>query len=302
MTATDAQPLRQTDLPDGRRLAVREASSADLPGLRALYDGLSDEARYRRFFSMYHPGDRFYERLLGAAGRGGACLVALVGEPGAAPAEVVGEASYEALPNGDAELAIAIDQRWRGWLGPYLLDALLEHAGTHGIPNLEADVLVTNRPMLALLHRRRCATLPRTEWTVLRAVVGSGDELPGWPPERSGRRVLVEGGGGQWPGEDEAAAAGFEVLACAGPGSCRDACPLLRGERCQLVDGADAVVMVSSTTGPLWDEIRQVHRRDHPEVPVVVESPRCRRQGGDLLGQVDARLTEQATPPTGSHA
>lgn len=286
MSAT-TEPLRTSRLPDGRSLVVREAAVRDLDGLRALYDGLDDDARYRRFFSMFRPGDRFYDRLLGASARGGACLVATVGTDDDV---VVGEASYEPLPDGDAELAITVDRAWRGWLGPYLLDALLEHAGTHGVPNLEADVLVTNRPMLALLRRRRCATMPRTEWTVLRAVVGAAQDVPGWPPVRRRPRILLEGGGGRWPAEGEAEAAGLEVLACEGPGECAQRCPVLRGERCPLVEGADAIVMVSTTTGPTWDALRAAHHRDHPGVPVVVESPRSRRQGGDLLRAVEERL------------
>jgi RimJ/RimL family protein N-acetyltransferase len=293
MGTTIPEPLRQSRLPDGRELVVREASDDDLAGLRALYDGLDDDARYRRFFSLYRPGDRFYQRLLTAADRGGACLVVVVNGPDQEP-EVVAEAGYEPLPNGDAELAITIDRHWRGWLGPYLLDALLEHASAHGFPNLEADVLVTNRPMLALLRNRRCGTLPRTEWTVQRAVVGADHAVPSWPPRRTGRRILVEGGSGRGPADDEAMTADLDVIACPGPDGCRPRCPLLNGERCPLVDGADAIAMASSTTGEMWDEIRAAHRRQNPEVPVVVESPRARRGGPDLIELVQERLADQA--------
>lgn len=294
MDATASTPLRQTRLPDGRRLVVSEVTEDDVPWLRVLYDGLDEDARYRRFFSLYRPGDGFYRRLLHAKDRGGACLVALVAEGDETAHEVVAEAGYELLPNGDAELAITIDRHWRGWLGPYLLDALLEHASAHGIPNLEADVLVTNRPMLALLRHHRCATLPRTEWTVQRAVVGANHGVPGWPPNRSGRRVLLEGGGGHWSDEREADTAGLEVIACPGPGECRVRCPLLSGESCPLVDGADAIVMVASTTGEVWDEIRAAHRREHPEVPVVVESAGRRHGDPGLVDLVEDRLAEQA--------
>lgn len=285
MADTTAAPLRRTRLPDGRDLVVREVTAEDLAAVRSLYEGLDDDARYRRFFTLYRPSDRFYQRLLRAGERGGTCLVVEV--TGGPEVDVVAEAGYEPLPNGDAELAITIDRRWRGWLGPYLLDALLEHAATHGIANLEADVLVTNRPMLSLLRSRRCATMPRTEWSVLRAVVGAADRLPAWPPHGTGRHVLVEGGG-RGMSDDEARDADVEVLACAGPGTCRQACPLLRGDTCPLVEGADAIVMTASTTGPEWDDIRAVHRRDHPGVPVVVESGRDRRGGAPLASLVPA--------------
>lgn len=291
----DTEPLRRTRLPDGRELVVREVVDADLPGLRALYDGLDDDARYRRFFSLYRPGDRFFERMLAAPERGGACLVVTVGEEDDA-AEVVAEAGYEPLPDGDAELAMAVSAGWRGWLGAYLLDALLDHAAAHGFPNLEADVLITNRPMLSLLRGRRWATMPRTEWTVLRGVVGAAQPDPAWPPRRAGRRVLLEGGSGRWPAEDEAESAGLEVIACAGPGTCRRQCPLLAGRSCPLVEGADAIVMTGSTTGPEWDAIRAAHRREHPEVPVVVEpGTRSTRSRGvrPLLNAVEEALAER---------
>src|SRR5688572_18524978 len=113
MTAATHDPMRRSRLPDGRRLVVREVTEADLPGLRALYEGLDDDARYRRFFSVYHPGEHFFRRLLDASGRGGACLVAVVDGADGDPGEVVAEAGYEPLPNGDAELAITIDRAWR---------------------------------------------------------------------------------------------------------------------------------------------------------------------------------------------
>jgi GNAT superfamily N-acetyltransferase len=286
------EPLRRSRLPDGRELVVREVVEADLPALDALYAGLDDAARYRRFFSLYRPGDRFFRRLLDASRNGGACLVVLVGEGD--DEELVAEADYQALPNGDAELAMTVDAHWRGWLGPYLLDALVEHAAAHGIPNLEADALVTNRPMRALLRSRRCGTLPRAEWTVERAIIGVDGGPPRWPPQQTGRRVLLEGGSGHWPTEDAADAAGYEVIACAGPGTCPRRCPLLAGEPCPLVDGADAVVMVRSTTGPTWDRIRAAHRDQHPDLPVIVESG-SRSDGPGVVEAVAERLGDGVT-------
>ena len=39
---------------------------------------------------------------------------------------LVGEAGYTLLSDGDGELAITVDPEWRGWLGSWLLDALVD--------------------------------------------------------------------------------------------------------------------------------------------------------------------------------
>ena len=64
-----------------------------------------------------------------------------------------GDAGDTLLPSGNGELAIVGARKWQG-VGPYLLDALVEMAAAAGVPNLEADVLTANRPMLALLRSR----------------------------------------------------------------------------------------------------------------------------------------------------
>ena len=57
--------------------------------------------------------------------------------------QIVGEADYFLLDNGELVITVAAD--WRGWLGPYLLDVLIEAAAARGVPNLEAEFLVERR-------------------------------------------------------------------------------------------------------------------------------------------------------------
>jgi hypothetical protein len=85
--------------------------------------------------------------------RGGFGLIAMMEGPDNT-SRIVGEATYELLPDGDGELGITVAEDARGWLGPYLLDALVEAAAARGVPNLEADVLVANRRMLTMLRAR----------------------------------------------------------------------------------------------------------------------------------------------------
>lgn len=138
-------------LSGGRTLTVRTVTQADVEGLDALFEGLCDEDRYYRFFSISHPGRRFLEQMARAEQDGGYRLVAVVS---GLQDRLVAEAGYVRLPDGNGEFALTIAAGWRGWLGPYLLDALVAAAAARGVPNLQADILLTNARMLALLKQR----------------------------------------------------------------------------------------------------------------------------------------------------
>lgn len=280
---------------------MRAVAPSDLDGLVALYDGLSDDDRYRRFFSGYRPPRSFFERLTSVVERGGYGVVATVdggggdaSEGGGAdarparpqPARIVGEASYELLPNGDGELGMAVAAAQRGWLGPFLLDALAEAAAARGVPDLEADVLVTNQRMLALLRSRGDAALGTDDWSMVRLVIATAGRTPVWPGGggRTGRgdrpRVLVEVPGGRWHAQAEASAAGLEVVACPGPGGARRRrCPVLDGRPCPLASAADVIVASHVPDEDDWRRVVEAHAELHPGVPVCVE-PRAGRPSG----------------------
>jgi len=256
-------------------LTVRPASPSDVDGLTALYDGLSDDDRHRRFFSGFRPPRSFFERIASVADRGGYGLVATVeGNDGA---RLVGEANYEPLSNGDGDLGMTVAADQRGWLGPYLLDALTEAAAARGVPNLEADVLVTNRPMLTLLRSRGYASVGSNDWSALRLVVGTVGHTPVWPAARDAQgspdrpRVLVEVPGGRWHAGAEAEAAGLQVMACSGPRGPRSRCPVLAGRPCPLAAAADAIVVSNAPDDEQWRAIVDGHAHLHPGVPICVE-------------------------------
>jgi hypothetical protein len=263
-------PPRTVPMARGRTIVVRESELRDVAGLVALYERLDADARHRRFFSVYRPGVDFVEHLVRARERGGASLVAEVLADGE-PSSIVGEAEFELLPDGNGELAITVDAAWRGWLGPYLLDALVEAAAARGVPNLEADLLVSNGPMRALLRARGDVVMPQDDWTTLRVVIGTLDRVPSWPPKTVGRRVLVEGSGSGRRSREAADSPGVEVLACAGPVGRPRPCPMLSGRPCPLAAQADVIVVANPPDDPLWDAIRARHGELHPGVPVCVE-------------------------------
>jgi hypothetical protein len=261
---------RHVPLSGSRSLTVRPVTDDDVDGLVALYETLDDDDRYTRFFSLYRPDRGFFERLAAVGRRGGFGLVAEVSAAGSPHRSIVGEANYTPLANGNGELAITIAEPWRGWLGPYLLDALLDAAAARGVPNLEADILVTNRSMLALARARGYVTTAHPDWSQVRVSIGTASRTPSWPSEHRRTRVLVEVPGGRWHGDAAARAAGVEVLACPGPAANRR-CPALAGRRCPLAKDADAIVMVPPAVDDRWTELLAAHARLHDAVPVYVE-------------------------------
>jgi ribosomal protein S18 acetylase RimI-like enzyme len=274
--ATDADDGAMVD---ATTLTLRPVALGDVDGLVALYGTLSAQDRYRRFFSAFVPPRSFFEHMATVVARGGFGVVAV--EPGG---RIVGEANYEPLADGDGELGMAVAPDARG-IGHRLLDELIGAAQARGVPNIEADVLVTNGRMLSLLRGRGYATLTSGDWVSRRLVVGTAGPTPVWPaggpglPDPGRPRVLVEVPGGFWPNTEAAEAAGLAVITCSGPRGRPSRCPVLAGRPCPLVAGADAVVVAGAPDDePCWPALLRGHAEIHPDVPVCVE-----RRGGPRL-------------------
>jgi hypothetical protein len=259
---------RRVELPDGQTVVIRAGGPDDLDGIAALYAGLSDDDTYLRFFSAHRPGRELFERMVHVADHGGALLVVEVTDEG--ERTIVGDAWYSLLPNGDGELAITVAEQWRGWLGAYLLDALLAVAAENGIPNLEAEIMVGNRPMLSLVRRRGCVRMA-DDGSATRVAVATRGRVPSWPPEDHRPRVLVEGHTG-WRAHDAAARRGLDVLVCPGPPASRAGCPALSGGSCPLIDDADAVIVSLATDDEATRALIRSHRERHPDQPLLVEA------------------------------
>ncbi|MGY6502599.1 MAG: N-acetyltransferase family protein [Acidimicrobiales bacterium] len=263
---------RVVELSPGRRLTVRASRAEDLAAIDALYDRLSTDDLHRRFFSAARPPAAFLARWLERTHDDGFGLVGVVADDSGE--QVVAEAGYVGLPDGSGELAVTVDPAWRGWLGHYVLDALVEAAAERGVATLQADVLLENRQMLALLDARGFATVDHPDWNTVRVVVGTTGRVPEWPGPHERPRVLVEVPGGRWHAQAELAEAGYQVLACPGPRRGPGGrCPHLDGEPCPLADGADAIV-VSLALDEAGRAIVAEHRRQHPGTPVCLSSIR----------------------------
>ena len=166
--------LDTVSLSGGRVLTIRTVTKSDVDGLEALFRGLSEEDCYYRFFSLSHPGRKFLEQMARAEDEGGYRLVAVVSGP---ESELVAEGGYAILPDGNGDFALTVAAGWRGWLGPFLLDAVVAAAAARGVPNLQADILKSNIRMLALLSSRGYAVLNR-EASELRVAIDAAQPRP----------------------------------------------------------------------------------------------------------------------------
>ena len=139
-------------LRDGVRVRLRPIRPDDAPRLVSLYDRLSADTAYRRFFTRmrtlppelaHHLANVDHRRRL-----------AIVAEPceGRIPV-VIGVACSEPTDGPTtAEVALVVEDAWQGWgLGAILLKEILGAAGRRGICDFRADVLTSNDRMLRLL-------------------------------------------------------------------------------------------------------------------------------------------------------
>ena len=140
-------------LRDGSRVRMRPIVADDAPRLVTLYDHLSRDTRYGRFFSAMQrlPPDwaRFHANVDYES------RLALVVELPEDPDTLIAVARYE--PSGEpavAEVAFVVQDGWqdRG-LGTVLFSELLAAAQLNCIERFRAWVLADNRRMLGLIAR-----------------------------------------------------------------------------------------------------------------------------------------------------
>jgi predicted CoA-binding protein/L-amino acid N-acyltransferase YncA len=134
-------------LADGGSAHLRPVRASDAAGLRALYESLSEESRYLRFFSPAPPA---LAATIGPHLELDDHHFALVAEHGD---EIVGVADYFRKLDDVAEVAFTVrdDQHGRG-LGSLLLDHLAQVAVERGIRSFVAQVLAKNDAMRAVFR------------------------------------------------------------------------------------------------------------------------------------------------------
>lgn len=139
-------------LRDGASLEIRPISSQDRELLRAAFERLSPESRYRRFFGpMPELSERELDYLTQVDHRDHEALVAIDPKSG----ELVGVARFIRMSAGGhvAEPAITVADDWQGrGIGTALLQALADRAREEDISRFEAPVLATNAEAIRVLE------------------------------------------------------------------------------------------------------------------------------------------------------
>jgi GNAT superfamily N-acetyltransferase len=137
-------------LDDGSAVAVRPIQPADAYALLRMFDRLSPESIYHRFFSpMPRPRRAALLHLAGLDHELHEALVATTGR------EIVAVARYDGRAGEtDAEVAVIVDDEWqdRG-LGTRLLHRLARVGARRGLVAFRATVLGENRRALPFLRR-----------------------------------------------------------------------------------------------------------------------------------------------------
>jgi acetyltransferase len=155
VTSAAGLSVKPISLTDGTRVALRPIRSDDESALTALYERLSPQTAYQRFFTVMRRLPPNWAHILANVDYDRRMAFVALG-PGH---ELIGVARYAYDERaGEAEIAVVIEDRWQGrGLGTLLLGELIGYAQEKGIATLRAYVLAENVRMLKLL--RRVATI-----------------------------------------------------------------------------------------------------------------------------------------------
>lgn len=136
-------------LRDGSTAHVRPVVPADAPALRTFLEGLSENSRWLRFFSLGVNLDRAAERAAAGDRPEGYGLIVTTG----AQERVVAHAVFELERPDRAEVAFAVADEMQGrGLATVLLAHLAQVASARGVTTFTATVLPENRRMISVFR------------------------------------------------------------------------------------------------------------------------------------------------------
>lgn len=173
-----ACPTKPVTLTDGTAVALRPIDPGDEPALTALYERLSPQTAYQRFFTVTRRLPPDWAHILANVDYDRRMAIAAI-SPGR---DLVGVARYIYDEQArEAEIAIVIEDRWQNrGLGTLLLGELVDYAKGKGIDRLRAYVLADNVRMLKLIRRVTTIVDRKLESGVLSLLLAPPGPLP--PP------------------------------------------------------------------------------------------------------------------------
>lgn len=145
------RPAASLTLTDGTRVLLRPIRPDDESALSALYERLSPQTAYQRFFTVMRRLPPNWAHILANVDYDRQMAIVATDPEGA----LIGVARYAYDARTDeAEIAIVVEDGWQGrGLGKRLLGELIGYAASRGIRRLRAYVLADNGRMLKLIRR-----------------------------------------------------------------------------------------------------------------------------------------------------
>lgn len=133
---------------------IRPIEPADRDALMQFYAALSSDSLARRFHGAGNGiADRAARFFCGPDHEHREGLVAVLDEPGAPAATIVGHLCLEPSGSQEVEMAVAVADRWqRHGIGRRLLVAAITWADDHAIVRLRASMVSTNAAIVGLLR------------------------------------------------------------------------------------------------------------------------------------------------------
>ena len=146
-----AGPMRSVTLTDGTQVTLRRIRPEDEAALTALYERLSPQTAYQRFFTVMRRLPPDWAHILANVDYDRRMAIAALGPGG----ELIGVARYIYDERAqETEIAIVIEDRWQGrGVGTLLLGELVGYAEGRGIRRFRAYVLADNLRMFKLIRR-----------------------------------------------------------------------------------------------------------------------------------------------------
>jgi acetyltransferase len=143
--------MKPVMLADGIPVTLRHIRPEDESALTALYERLSPESSYQRFFTVMRRLPPDWAHILASVDYDRRMAIVALGPSG----ELIGVARYVYDERAqEAEIAIVIEDRWQGQgVGTLLLGELVGYAEGRGIRRFRAYVLADNLRMLNLIRR-----------------------------------------------------------------------------------------------------------------------------------------------------